>query len=49
MDNREKLLQTPKGFNNNRIEYFEELITPCDLHTLVPNNFYCQKKIDDNR
>lgn len=49
MEKREKLIQTDKGFNNNRIEYFEELITPCDLHSLVPNNFYCQKKIDNNR
>jgi 3-deoxy-7-phosphoheptulonate synthase len=49
MESREKLLQTDKGFNNNRIEYFEELITPVDLHSLVPNNFYCQKKIDNSR
>ena len=27
MDKREKLVQTETGFDNNRISYFEELIT----------------------
>ena len=44
MDKREKLVQTETGFDNNRISYFEELITPLDLQSIVPNNFYLKKK-----
>ena len=49
MDKREKLVQTETGFDNNRISYFEELITPLDLQSIVPNNFYLKKKINNQR
>ena len=39
MDHREKIINSPSSFEDSKIEYFENLISPCDLHAKLPNNY----------
>ena len=39
MDHREKLINSASSFEDSKIEYFENLISPCDLQAKLPNNY----------